>query len=162
MTTKEYNNSVDCYADGLFRFAFKSLRDEELARDVVQESFMKLWLKLDTVDAQKVKSYLFTAVYHSIVDQSRKIQRTREFESQAKPSFYEEQTNFDLQQHLHDALNRLPDIQKTVVLLRDYEGYSYEEIGEIAGLSEQQVKVYIFRARKALKEYLVDIENLVG
>jgi RNA polymerase sigma-70 factor (ECF subfamily) len=162
MTTKEYNNSVDLYADGLFRFAFKSLRDEELARDVVQESFMKLWVKLDTVDAQKVKSYLFTAVYHSIVDQSRKLQRNREFESQIKPSFYEDQTNFDLQQQLHDALNRLPEIQKTVVLLRDYEGYSYEEIGEIAGLSEQQVKVYIFRARKALKEYLVDIENLVG
>jgi RNA polymerase sigma-70 factor (ECF subfamily) len=133
-----------------------------LARDVVQESFMKLWVKLDTVDSQKVKSYLFTAVYHSIVDQSRKLQRNREFESQAKPSYYENQTNFDLQQHLHDALNRLPEIQKTVVLLRDYEGYSYEEIGEIAGLSEQQVKVYIFRARKALKEYLVDIENLVG
>jgi len=45
--------------------------------------------------------------------------------------------------------------------LRDYEGYDYKEIGEIANLSMSQVKVYIFRARKALKDYLVSIEKVI-
>jgi RNA polymerase sigma factor (sigma-70 family) len=162
MTTKQYNESVDAHSDGLFRFAVKSLRDEELARDLVQEAYLKLWTKLDTVDAQKVKSYLFTAVYHSIVDHSRKAERHRNFEAQQTSSYDELNTSFDLQEHLNEALQRLPDVQKTVVMLRDYEGYSYEEIGEITNLSEQQVKVYIFRARKSLKEYIVNIENLVG
>jgi RNA polymerase sigma-70 factor (ECF subfamily) len=67
----------------------------------------------------------------------------------------------DLKEILDEALNRLPGLQKSLILLRDYEGYNYEEIGKITGLNESQVKVYIFRARTALKNYLVSIENLV-
>ena len=62
---------------------------------------------------------------------------------------------------LDEALDRLPELQKSLILLRDYEGYSYEEIGKITGLNESQVKVYIFRGRMALKNYLISIENLV-
>jgi RNA polymerase sigma-70 factor (ECF subfamily) len=66
---------------------------------------------------------------------------------------------------LHDVLNgaleQLPTIQKSVIMLRDYEGYSYEEIEEITGLNESQVKVYIYRARVALKEYIGKIENVL-
>jgi RNA polymerase sigma-70 factor (ECF subfamily) len=63
---------------------------------------------------------------------------------------------------LEAALNTLPEIQKNVILLRDYEGYSYEEIGEITDLKDSQVKVYIYRARKALQKYLVSIETVLG
>ena len=69
--------------------------------------------------------------------------------------------NLDLQKILHEALDQLPEIQKTVVLLRDYEGYAYDEIGEITGLKESQVKVYIFRARKKLKELLISVEAVL-
>ena len=67
----------------------------------------------------------------------------------------------DLQEVLHEALNRLPEIQKSVILLRDYEGYNYEEIAEITGLNLSQVKVYIFRGRKQLKEYIGSIEKVI-
>ena len=60
-----------------------------------------------------------------------------------------------------EALSKLPEIQKNVVLLRDYEGYDYAEIGNITGLSESQVKVYIFRARQTLKDYLVGVEKVI-
>jgi RNA polymerase sigma-70 factor (ECF subfamily) len=66
-----------------------------------------------------------------------------------------------LKEILRDALSRLPEIQRSVVLLRDYEGYSYEEIGEVTGLNESQVKVYIYRARLALKEFIGKIENVI-
>ncbi len=60
----------------------------------------------------------------------------------------------DLKEILNKAVEQLPDVQRSVILLRDYEGYSYREIGEIAGLSESQVKVYIFRARIFLKKFI--------
>jgi RNA polymerase sigma-70 factor (ECF subfamily) len=67
----------------------------------------------------------------------------------------------DLKQILNEAVNKLPEMQKSVIMLRDYEGYSYQEIGEITGLNESQVKVYIYRARIFLKEYIGSMENLV-
>ena len=67
----------------------------------------------------------------------------------------------DLKAIVHKALDQLPEIQKSVILLRDYEGYDYAEIGKITGLNESQVKVYIFRARQTLKNYLVSLENII-
>ena len=67
----------------------------------------------------------------------------------------------DLKEILNEALSRLPEIQKTVILLRDYEGYDYAEIGEITNLTESQVKVYIFRARTFLKNYIGKMEVVI-
>ena len=58
-------------------------------------------------------------------------------------------------------MNRLPEKQKNVLLLRDYEGYDYRSIGKIMDLSDSQVKVYIFRARKTIKAYLEKLDVLV-
>ena len=55
----------------------------------------------------------------------------------------------------------MPEIQRSVVMLRDYEGYSYDEIGEICNLNESQVKVYIYRARLFLKEYIGSMERVI-
>jgi RNA polymerase sigma-70 factor (ECF subfamily) len=62
---------------------------------------------------------------------------------------------------LEKALAQLPEIQKTVILLRDYEGYSYEEIGKITALKESQVKVYIFRGRQTLKTIIGSLEAVL-
>jgi len=62
---------------------------------------------------------------------------------------------------LNEALNKLNETQKSLVLLKDYEGYNYQEIGKITGLNESQVKVYLHRARLQLREYLVKPENVI-
>ena len=67
----------------------------------------------------------------------------------------------DLNEILHNALDRLPEQQKTSVMLRDYEGYTYKEIGEITGLSEDQVKINIYRGRVALKNFIGKIETVL-
>ena len=67
----------------------------------------------------------------------------------------------DLKQVLNAGLEQLPEIQKSVLLLRDYEGYDYAEIGNITGLNESQVKVYIFRARTFLKNYIGKMEVVI-
>jgi RNA polymerase sigma-70 factor (ECF subfamily) len=67
----------------------------------------------------------------------------------------------DLNEILHSALQRLPENQKSVILLRDYEGYSYREISEITGQTEAQVKINIYRGRCALKTFIGKIETVI-
>ncbi|MDG1330829.1 MAG: RNA polymerase sigma factor [Crocinitomicaceae bacterium] len=160
MTTKEYNLAVDEYSDNIFRFALKQLRNEMSAKDIVQETFTKVWAKHEEVQYEKVKSYLFTTAYHAIVDWVKKEKRSGDIETAGQEATHVD-AEVDLQEVLHEALNRLPEVQKTVVLLRDYEGYNYSEIAEITELSESQVKVYIFRARKALKAYVKRLDLVI-
>lgn len=161
MTTAQYNQSVDLYADSIYRFALKNLNDIDIARDIVQDTFERLWVKVNDVSFEKVKSYLFTTAYHCIIDLNRREKKKGAYnETQIKRIEHTTQYS-DLKEILDEALKKLPEIQRTVILLRDYEGYNYEEIGEITGLNESQVKVYIFRARKFLKDYIVSMEYVV-
>lgn len=161
MTVSEYNQCVDSHSDGVYRFILKNLRDEEAAMDIVQDAFEKLWQKFREVSHTKAKAYLFTTAYHRMIDYIRKEKRMNRLDAGYDLPDQGNGHSPDLKAVLDEALQRLPEIQRSVVLLRDYEGYSYEEIGQITGLNESQVKVYIFRARTALKNYLVSIENLV-
>jgi len=161
MTVEEYNKSVDLYADGIYRFALKTIKDQEKAKDIVQDSYEKLWIKHADVSYEKVKSYLFTTAYHTSIDIIRKDSKSVNIETAPIPEVSTGGQYSDIHEVLNKAVELLPDIQKSVLLLRDYEGYSYEEIGEITGLNESQVKVYIFRARLFLKNYLVSIENVI-
>lgn len=113
------------------------------------------------VEALKSKSYLFTIAYHQMIDHLRKTKRVllrEEFREEARVS---DRLPHNLKKVLEVALSRLNDIQRSLVLLKDYEGYSYEEIGQITGLNESQVKVYLHRARIQLKSYLVRMENVI-
>ena len=67
----------------------------------------------------------------------------------------------DVKEVVNRALKTLNEIQRSVILLRDYEGYSYDEIGTITGLNADQVKVYIFRGRQQLKNYILKLENVI-
>ncbi len=161
MTVDDYNLCVEQHADGLYRFMLKHIRDTEKARDLVQEAFAKLWVKVDEVDAKKSKSYLFSTGYHTMIDLIRRDKKQGRFEEADVRKLAHSTQYSDLNEILHQALETLPAMHRSVVLLRDYEGYSYEEIGEICSLSEAQVKVYIFRARKALKDYIGTLDVLI-
>ncbi len=161
MTEREYNNCVNLYADNVYRFILKNLRHEEDAKDVVQGAFEKMWVNRLDVNNEKCKSYLFTVAYHQMIDHIRKNKRIS-----LKETFSENERGTDKQQYntkriLQEALNQLSETQKSLVMLKDYEGYSYAEIGQITGLNESQVKVYLHRARLQLREYIVKPENVI-
>ena len=161
MTEREYNQCVNLYADNVYRFILKNLRHEEDARDVVQTAFEKMWVNRAEVDNAKSKSYLFTVAYHQMIDHIRKTKRIS-----LKDEFREDVRVTDkpvsnTKKILEEALSRLSETQRSLVLLKDYEGYSYDEIGKITGLNESQVKVYLHRARIQLKNYLVSPENVL-
>src|SRR4029079_17110614 len=154
MNEREYNECVNLYADNVFRFIVKNLRREEDARDVVQTAFEKLWRNREIVDGTKSKSYLFTVAYNQMIDHLRKAKRVylkEEFNENLKVS--NRQMN-NAKAILEEALSKLSETQRSLVMLKDYEGYSYEEIGRITNLNESQVKVYLHRARLQLKEYI--------
>jgi RNA polymerase sigma factor (sigma-70 family) len=161
MTVEEYNISVDDYSDNIYRFILKNIRNSDKAKDIVQDTYEKLWIKVEEVSFEKVRAYLFTTAYHTMIDVLRREKKQGDFNS-IKPDNYSHTVQYsDLNEILHEAIKKLPEAQRSVILLRDYEGYSYDEIAEITGLNESQVKVYIFRGRMFLKEYIGKMETVI-
>lgn len=161
MTVKEYNRSVEEFADSVYRFIRGNLKDDERANDIVQDSYERLWLNVSELEYPVVKSWLFSTAYHLMIDIIRREKKITGLEPIHEKEAAEESQYSDLNEILHKALELLPENQKTPVLLRDYEGYSYKEIGEITGLSEAQVKINIYRGRVALKNYIGKIESVL-
>lgn len=161
MTVKEYNKAVEEFADSVYRFIRGSLKDDFRADDIVQDSYEKLWRHVAEIEYPVVKSWLFSTAYHNMIDIIRKEKRMTTLEVTHEDKMMHESGYNDLNEILHTALRRLPEQQKSVVLLRDYEGYSYKEIGDITGLSEAQVKINIYRGRLSLKNYIGKIESII-
>lgn len=161
MTEKEYNDCVNLYADNVYRFIVKNLKHEEDARDIVQTAFEKMWRNREVVETEKSKSYLFTVAYNQMIDHIRKVKRINLKDDFSDDTQVQSQQSPNVKKALMDALNRLNETQKSLVMLKDYEGYNYEEIGRITGLNESQVKVYLHRARLSLRKYLVSPENVI-
>jgi RNA polymerase sigma factor (sigma-70 family) len=161
MTVEEYNRSVEEYADSVYRFIRADLKDEERANDIVQDSYEKLWRHVAEIEFIVVKSWLFSTAYHTMIDIIRKEKRMTLMDEFHESDFIYESQYSDLNEILHSALERLPEQQKTSLLLRDYEGYSYKEIGEITGMTEAQVKISIYRGRVALRNYIGKIETVL-
>lgn len=160
MELTDYNTCVKDWAHALFRFACKCTGNEEDARDVVQNSFEVLWQKRQDIVPAKAKAFLFQVAYNQSVDNFRKKSRIV-YKEQEEDSRLTTPGNSDLKQVLERALTKLDEQARALVLLKDYEGYSYDEIAQITGLNESQVKVYLHRARKILKDYLVSVENVI-
>lgn len=154
MTRTEYNQSVDRFSDAVYRFILKACRNKELAEDIVQDSYLILWENVKEIAYLKAKAFLFTTSYRKMIDILRREKKNGDIGQAGTQEYTYETGNFDLQEILENALGRLSPVQRTVILLRDYEDYSYKEIAEITGLHESQVKVYIFRARNFMKQFL--------
>ena len=160
MTEQDYNNCVDEHSNGVYRFIVKNIRNTQDAEDIVQSAFEKLWVIRERVTPLKAKSYLYTVAYHQMIDVIRKENKKPTTNEFMEVNQVTHQTSSELKQNLLSAINQLNPTQKSLVLLKDYEGYSYQEIGEIMNLSESQVKVYLHRARLFLKTQLLELEKV--
>ncbi len=161
MTKNEYNIAVKEHANALYGFGFKFLRDSENAQDIVQDVFEKLWVNRSSVEFEKAKSWMFTTAYRAILNFIKRRKRM-DYDSDKLPENGErEDLKFVSNEVVERAISILPPLQKSIILLRDLEGYAYREIGDILEISESQVKVYLFRARKKIKKQLKDSRKLV-
>jgi RNA polymerase sigma factor (sigma-70 family) len=155
LNRKEYNVIVMSWSDGLYRFALNFLKNQEEAKDIVQDVFEKLWLNKDKVETEKAKSWLFTCAHNTMINFVHKRARTTFMDSNLLPERTEiVRFQYESAQVIDHIVGILPPLQKSIILLRDLEGYSYDEIGDILNLSPSQVKVYLFRARMKIKKQL--------
>lgn len=155
MDAKEYNHCVRHLGDDLYRFALRYANFSAAAEDAVQDVFADLWEQRDEVEFSGAKGWLIRALYRRLVD----LHRHDTVVWQARVEHDEEycqHERFELKDALAKALASLPEQLRMLVLLRDLEGYEYAEMARLTGLSEQQVGVYLFRARKQLKKQLED------
>ena len=154
--------AVSMHSEGIFRYAFKWTKNEHDSKDLVQDSYSKLWENRKKVAFKSAKTWLFTCMHNLLVNFSRKkniVDKIEDVRFQHPVSF---QPNYALKDILEITLAQLSDVQRSILILRDSEGYSYEEIGEVLNLKESQVKVYLFRARQKMKEQLQDMAELVA
>ena len=152
---------IDELGAPLYRYAFHFMRNEEDAKDIVQDVFEKLWINRKKIDLERVKSWLYKCTQNAMINFLNKKSRTRYMDSQSlpeRPSMPD--STFESQQMVERIVNILPPVQKSIILLRDIEGYSYDDIGQILDLSPSQVKVYLFRARMKIKKQLKGLNKL--
>jgi RNA polymerase sigma factor (sigma-70 family) len=153
ISESHYNDAVKSYARNIFRFVFKNVKNKEATDDLVQDCYLKLWQNRDKVDGTKIKSWLFSVAHHAMINYLKaEARKTGLDTAEVNRISTESSQEPDLKELIERALQELPPLQRSVILLRDYEGYNYKEIGDILQLSESQVKVYLFRGRQRMKD----------
>jgi RNA polymerase sigma factor (sigma-70 family) len=163
LNRKDYNIAVKENANRLYAFFLKNCKCDELANDLVQDSFEKLWINRKSVEPEKAKQWLFTTGYRIMLNtlkREKKVENREEFSENTLRS--EKSTEFENKDLIEKILICLNERQRSIIMLRDFEGYDYKEIGNILRLNESQVKVYLFRARKKIKEHLKKHKYLVA
>lgn len=157
---KEYKfkYQYDEWAQPLFRFIFFKSRDKQLSQDIVQDTFVKFWDKLETISPGKEKSYLFTTAKNLLlnnIEHQKVVQRHKE---NRKPQMATTTPHYELEisefkKRLERAIADLPDKQREVFLMHRVEGYKYKEISELLDLSQKAVEKRMGQALKQLRRY---------
>lgn len=155
-----YQQAIDQHRHRVYSFAQYSLRVREDAEDVTQEVFIKLWQHWRKVDHAKLSAWLMRVAHNAVIDHVRKqrpqqanLDRYAEVEEQAAEQTEESRRDQDVfKRQLQAAIRELNDPFRSIVIMRDIQGMSYEEIQGSLELSASQVKVYLHRARRKLRE----------
>lgn len=158
MTRSEYNSLIDTISDRLLRYALKLTREYNWSQDLVQDSFAKLWINRSKVTLDHGPAFLYKVLYNKMIDDKRKSKRTQLSgvlpEKSAATSAEVEHKDL-----LEKAFGQLQERQRQIIMLRDWQGYSYKEIGEILDYGESLVKVQLFRARKQMRAIINELNT---
>lgn len=158
MTTEEFKNTVIPFSRKLYPMLFRILKDEEETRDALQDLMVKLWDKRhDLVKCDNQTAYIITmAKYHSYdLLKKKRPSRIGEHEKYKMDNLKTEEGNFETAErfeHVKNAIGRLPEKYRTVIELRDIDGFEFEEISEMTGYEVPNLRVILSRARQKVKE----------
>lgn len=167
MNAKTFTKMTKRLRERLFREAYRILRQQQEAEDVVQEVLLKLWEKRDELDkVLNHEAWCVRLAQNAAIDKTRSARRRYQTEMPEYPKFEDSQPSpykraemSDELRQVHACLEELPADQAKVLRLRDMDGLSYKEITEILELSLQQVRVYLHRARKSIRAQLLQMQR---
>lgn len=161
-----FRNDILPLKDKLFRLALRITFDRAEAEDVVQDTMIRVWDKRDEwTQFGSVEAYCLTVAKNLAIDRSQKkearnVSLTPEMEEKADASGpYDQLVNGERMNIIHRLIDRLPEKQRLIMQLRDVEGESYKEIAKVLNLTEEQVKVNLFRARQKVKQRYIEIDG---
>lgn len=163
MNLETFQNRVLPAKNKLFRFALRMLGDEDDAKDIVQEVFIRVWNGRDQMDQiQNMEAWCMRITKNLSLDKLRAVQRkgTQSLENSFNVQHTDRTPDVKTEmgesmQHVSQFIASLPEKQRQVIHLRDVEGYTYNEICDILEIDMNQVKVNLFRARNAVREKLM-------
>jgi RNA polymerase sigma factor (sigma-70 family) len=164
MSLEAFKSRVLPAKDKMYRFAQRLLKDEEEAKDIVQEAMIRVWNKREEMHTYlNMEAWCMRIVRNLSLDRIK----SKQYNSDRLDSTYnlsasgatpEQKTETDnTMENIHNFIASLPDKQRQIMQLRDIEGFSYKEIGDILNLDANNVKVNLFRARKSVRENLLNI-----
>ena len=159
--SRKFLRWVNEYQDQAWTLARYLLKDPAEAEDACQEAFVKLWHNQDRIDPDKIRPWLMRVTRNLCLDRLRRRRPTEEWQEWQQPDDSHGPMQ-DLHQHelgewLKHSINGLKEPYRSLVVLRDVQQHSYEEVANVLELSLSQVKVYLHRARKQLREQLAEV-----
>lgn len=161
MRKVSFRNDILPLKNVLYRLALRITMNKEEAEDVVQDTLMKVWDRRDSwQDIESIEAFSLTICRNVALDKVKRSSWSNEsldqvgVEPQASASAtpYKRAEQRDMLDMVRRIVDSLPEKQKTCMQLRDFEGKTYKDIAQVMGISEEQVKVNIYRARQAVKQ----------
>jgi len=160
MTSSDFNNLISLLSRKLYRYAYQFLKNQEESEDTVHEVFIKLWKMNEELDKyNSIDALAATMTRNYAIDQLRKRKSTGfEYDTNLAgyidpgPTPQEQMERNETHRILDDIIQKLPEIYREIILLREIDGYSYEEIAEITSQSINNLRVTLSRARKMIRD----------
>ena len=170
MTKAEFNDYVQEQSRKLYGYAFRILRNQEEAEDVVQEIFIKLWKMKDKLDAYRsIDALATTMTKNYCIDQIRRDRKIIHGEDNrdnyhyiTSPSPLEQMELTETKEILHRIIDQLPSGYREMIILRDIEGAAYDEIAEMTGQNINTLRVTLSRARRVIRDEYNRYQNERG
>lgn len=156
----QYQQAITQHRQRVFSFAHYSLRAKEDAEGITQEVFIKLWQHWQKIDHSKLGAWLMRVANNAVIDHVRKQKNVAsqtydyaEPEEQAAEALTEQQVDDGkFKEELMASIKLLDDPFRSIIIMRDIQGMSYGDIQHTLDMSESQVKVYLHRGRRKLRE----------
>ena len=157
---EQYQQAITQHRQRVFSFAHYSLRAREDAEDITQEVFIKLWRHWKKIDHSKLGAWLMRVAHNAVIDHVRKhknmTSQTDDYaepEEQAAEALTEQQVDDGrFKEELMASIKLLDDPFRSIIIMRDIQGMSYTDIQHTLDMSESQVKVYLHRSRRKLRD----------
>jgi len=168
MTAEEFKNKVIPYSVKLYPMLFRILKNEEETRDALQDLMLKLWTrKTDLEHCTNLSAYIITAAKNHSFDLLKKNRTGLMNENTEHQMLRIEAPGFDADkreklEHVHRIIEKMPEKYRSVIQMRDIDGFTFDEIKEFTGLEITNIRVILSRARLKVKEEvekIYDYEN---